>query len=275
MAEKNWIEEKRAIVQEMERKIKALVKREEWCGSYFFRKFSEKELDELGDYFSDRNAALDALMSQPTEEEIERMGYQNDKLFRLTQECYEQCRNLWLMLYESPHKVNDRYRYDVDGVVRFEYGADDAVITMKNDDYYGSDFSYMIKLQDEMLSQGRYKMDTIVNGTSCDFLCSEKEAMDQLTNELDDGQSWNEGRLFNKAFDKCCICYAMHALHTHQNYCLPDILRMDDFVVRVELSYEQEICDTRDSYSKRYTKRWGRGVPYIKKQRAPKKSRQM
>lgn len=81
MADKKWIEEKRAIVQEMERKIKALVKREEWSGSYFFRKFSEKELDELSDYFSDRNAALEALMSQPAEEEIERMGYQNDKLF--------------------------------------------------------------------------------------------------------------------------------------------------------------------------------------------------
>ena len=244
MAEKKWIEEKRAIVQEMERKIKALVDKEEWCGSYFFRKFSEKEQDELSDYFSARNEALEDLMQHPTEQEIERMGYQNDKLFRLTQECYEQCRNLWLMLYDSPHKVNDRYRYDVEGVVRFEYGSYDSVITMDNDDYYGSDFSYMIKLQDELISQGRHKMDTIVNGASCDFVCDKKEAMEQLTNKLDDGKHGNAGHLFNKAFDKYCICHAMHALHVHQGYCLSDILRMNDFVVRVDLRYEQEICDT-------------------------------
>ena len=271
MADKKWIEEKRAIVQEKERKIKALVKKEEWCGSYFFRKFSEKELDELSDYLSDRNAALEDLMSQPTEEEIERMGYQNDKLFRLTQECYEQCRNLWLMLYESPHKVDDRYRYDVEGVVRFEYGSDDAVISMKNDDYYGSDFSYMIKLQDEIISQGRYKMDTIVNGTSCDFLYTKQEAMDQLTNTLDDGKPWNEGRLFNKAYDKYCICYAMHALHTHQGYCLPNILHMDDFVVRVDLRYEREICETMESYGGHHVKHWGKGIPCIKKPRKNQK----
>ena len=41
--------------------------------------------------------------------------------------------------------------------------------------------------------------------------------------------------------------YAMHALHTHQDYSLPDILRMDDFVVKVHLQYENEVCDTRDA----------------------------
>ena len=49
-------------------------------------------------------------------------------------------------------------------MLRFEYGDDDAVVKLENDDYYGSDFQYMIHLLDELMSSGRCKMDTILNG---------------------------------------------------------------------------------------------------------------
>lgn len=68
----------------------------------------------------------------------------------------------------------------------------------------------------------------------------------ELTDTLDDGTSWAEGYLHNKAYDHLCICYAMHALHTHEPWCLPDILRMDDFTVNVELKYDRNISEQRD-----------------------------
>ena len=71
---------------------------------------------------------------------------------------------MWRTLFHTPYKVDDRYRYEVEGVLRFEYGDDDAVVKMENDDYYGSDFQYMIHLLDELMSAGRCKMDTILNG---------------------------------------------------------------------------------------------------------------
>lgn len=257
-------EEMRAIVLEVERRIKAVVNREKWNSNYFLRKFSEQEQEVIGNYLSCRDAVLGQMMLHPTEQEVERLGYLNDKLFRLTQDCYEQCRNLWLTLYESPYKIDDRYLYEVEGAVRFEYGDDDAVISMDNDDYYGSDFKYMIRLQDELISQGRSKMDSIVNGTFANFFEDKEAALRGLTNTLDDGVSWNEGHLHNEAFDKYCICYAMHALHTHQDYCLPDILRMDDFVVKVHLQYEQEVCDTRNCPDNLNDQHWAEGVPCIK-----------
>lgn len=70
--------------------------------------------------------------------------------------------------------------------------------------------------------------------------------MRELTDTLDDGTSWAEGYLHNNAYDHLCICYAMHALHTHEPWCLPDILRMDDFTINVKLNYERSVSEQRD-----------------------------
>ena len=193
-----------------------------------------------------RYVVLNEMMLHPTPAEVERFRYQNDKLFKLTQECYAQCRNMWRTLFHTPYKVDDRYRYEVEGVLRFEYGDDDAVVKLKNDDYYGSDFHYMIHLLDELMSAGRCKMDTILNGFGT-FDGATEDGYKQINNMLDDGDSWDECSLHKPEFADICVCYAMHALHTHQDYSLPDILRMDDFVVKVHLQYENEVCDTRDA----------------------------
>ena len=186
------------------------------------------------------------MMLHPTAAEVERLSKLNDKLYKLTLECFEQCRNLWLTLYRSPYKVDDRFCYDLDSTLRFEYADKDSVLHLENDDYYGSDFDYMIHLTDELLSTGHCKMDTIVNGASANFFGNEEDALRELTDTLDDGTSWAEGYLHNKAYDHLCICYAMHALHTHEPWCLPDILRMDDFTVSVELKYDRNISEQRD-----------------------------
>lgn len=102
---------------------------------------SESEHDVIEDLMGVRYVVLNEMMLHPTPAEVERFRYQNDKLFKLTQECYAQCRNMWRTLFHTPYKVDDRYRYEVEGVLRFEYGDDDAVVKMENDDYYGSDFN--------------------------------------------------------------------------------------------------------------------------------------
>ena len=105
----------------------------------------------------------------------------------------------------------------------------------------------MIHLQDELMRTGRYKMDTILNGVFGTFDGATEDGYKQINNMLDDGDSWDECSLHKPEFADICVCYAMHALHTHQDYSLPDILRMDDFVVKVHLQYENEVCDTRDA----------------------------
>lgn len=236
------VDEKREVLQNVEQRVKRIVN----CDldySPFLRYLSENEHDVIDLLMGIRYVILNEMMLHPTPAEVERFRYQNDKLFKLTQEYYAQCRNMWRTLFHTPYKVDDRYCYEVEGVLRFEYGDDDAVVKLENDDYYGSDFQYMIHLQDELI----YKMDSLLNGVFGSFVGATEDGYKQINNMLDDGDSWDECSLHKPEFADICVCYAMHALHTHQDYCLPDILRMDDFVVKVHLQYENEVCDTRDA----------------------------
>lgn len=236
------VDEKREVLQNVEQRVKRIVN----CDldySPFLRYLSENEHDVIDLLMGIRYVVLNEMMLHPTPAEVERFRYQNDKLFKLTQEYYAQCRNMWRTLFHTPYKVDDRYCYEVEGVLRFEYGDDDAVVKLENDDYYGSDFQYMIHLQDELI----YKMDSLLNGVFGSFVGATEDGYKQINNMLDDGDSWDECSLHKPEFADICVCYAMHALHTHHDYCLPDILRMDDFVVKVHLQYENEVCDTRDA----------------------------
>lgn len=236
------VDEKREVLQNVEQRVKRIVN----CDldySPFLRYLSENEHDAIDLLMGIRYVVLNEMMLHPTPAEVERFRYQNDKLFKLTQEYYAQCRNMWRTLFHTPYKVDDRYCYEVEGVLRFEYGDDDAVVKLENDDYYGSDFQYMIHLQDELI----YKMDSLLNGVFGSFVGATEDGYKQINNMLDDGDSWDECSLHKPEFADICVCYAMHALHTHQDYSLPDILRMDDFVVKVHLQYENEVCDTRDA----------------------------
>lgn len=238
------VDEKREALQNVEQRVKRIVN----CDldySPFLRYLSENEHDVIDLLMGIRYVVLNEMMLHPTPAEVERFRYQNDKLFKLTQEYYAQCRNMWRTLFHTPYKVDDRYCYEVEGVLRFEYGDDDAVVKLENDDYYGSDFQYMIHLQDELIY--KYKMDSLLNGVFGSFVGATEDGYKQINNMLDDGDSWDECSLHKPEFADICVCYAMHALHTHQDYCLPDILRMDDFVVKVHLQYENEVCDTRDA----------------------------
>ena len=64
--EKSTIEDKRAIVQEVERRIKKVVNREENNPDYFFRNFSESERELLDDLLGLREVTLDEMMLHPT-----------------------------------------------------------------------------------------------------------------------------------------------------------------------------------------------------------------
>ena len=82
--EKSKIEDKRAIVQEVERRVKKVVNREVNNPDYFFRNFSESERELLDDLLGLREVTLDEMMLHPTAAEVERLSKLNDKLYKLT-----------------------------------------------------------------------------------------------------------------------------------------------------------------------------------------------
>ena len=213
-------DDKRRVVQEVERRIK-MIARYDADKSFRFRKFSEQEREVLDSLWSTRVKILNVMMLNPTEEEIERLGHQNDKLHELSKDAFAQGRNLWKSLLHSPSLMANEDYYDVEEHVDFCWNDEDSVFKMDNDDYYGSDFEYMLHFHCNFRDSGRYYVgEPLV---------------------ADDGTSWNLDYLDNPAFGKFCICHLLHSLHSHEHYSLPDILRMDDFWTDVSLRYEREV----------------------------------
>lgn len=214
------------------------------CG---FRHFSEADIDKLYELILLRGHLLDHLM-QPTQMEVERLRHQNNKLYKLTKEVYTETRKAWVMLRNTPYKVDDTYVYNVEGNLLFKYGKD-AVAKLDNDSYYGSDFPYMIHLLSDIVDKdyANLHLKPVANAEGY-FYDGDNDMTDGLlVNTLDDGQSWNEGVLRNNAFDDIIICHAIHALNDHQPYSVPDILRMDNFVVDIRVEYENEVCEGRET----------------------------
>lgn len=82
-------------------------------------------------------------------------------------------------------------------------------MAMPNDNHYGSDFQYMIRLKETLVGLKPEECSSIIPnfGMSDDDGYAEKYRKD-----FDDDVSWAEGHLFNHVYDKYCICYALHAL---------------------------------------------------------------
>ena len=124
--------------------------------------------------------------------------------------------------------------YDLEG--RLVPIFDIPVPCLDDDSYYGSDFVRMAAILQET---EKYKPGM------ADISCSWSRVKDgsqsttnirtELSNNLDDGYSWAEGPLQHSKLSQITICYALHALCTHMNWSIPDILRIKKFSIEIEM----------------------------------------
>ena len=56
---------------------------------------------------------------------------------------------------------------------------------------------------------------------------------------MDDGTTWAEGPLRDPKLEHIVVCHALHALCTHMNWSIPDVLRINDFSIEVKLTIQQ------------------------------------
>ena len=116
--------------------------------------------------------------------------------------------------------------YDVESYVRFIYQGDNSVLKLDDDDYYGSNFTLMIKALTELyIAKGQENIIYARLGK----------------NNLDDGESWLE-EPFCKWKDwlgDIIICYAVHDLTSHKAYSVPDLLRLDSFLCESTITFQR------------------------------------
>lgn len=108
--------------------------------------------------------------------------------------------------------------------VRFIYCGDESVLKLE-DDYYGSNFTLMIKALTELyIAKGHENIIFTRLGK----------------NNLDDG-----GSCLDEPFCKwkdwlgdIIICYAVYDLTSHKSYSTPDLLRLDSFLCESAITFQ-------------------------------------
>ena len=160
---------------------------------------------------------------QLTEENLERLRQANSHLTNLTKRAYDRIGDIGAVKYYMADCEDDGY--DVESHVRFIYQGDDSVLKLDDDDYYGSNFTLMIKALAELyIAKGQENIIYARLGK----------------NRLDDDESWLE-EPFCKWKDwlgDIIICYAVHDLTSHKAYSVPDLLRLDSFLCESTVTFQ-------------------------------------
>lgn len=180
-----------------------------------------------------------------TSEEIIRLEQVNSLLDELTKKMYHRTASLYRALMSSCRDEEFDDDYEILGTLKcnVDYDSEDGsygtVLKLENDEFYGSDFGYMIALINGMQD--------VENIVECHIGYKETHTSSMNDKDLDcydrwdDGISWNEGQLNRKELEHICICYATHVICVHNEYSLSDLLRLNDFWVEVQIKCQHFI----------------------------------
>lgn len=161
---------------------------------------------------------------QLTPKNLERFRKINSQLLNLTKQCYERISDVDYFVdnYMIEYENEDR---EFESRLRFVFNGEDSVLKLEDDEYYGSNFTLMIKALAE-LYQSKGQENIIYTRDGID--------------RLDDGQSWMDTP-FNQweaALKDIVICYAVHDLTNHKAYSIPDLLRLNDFWTEARITFQ-------------------------------------
>ena len=225
-------------LQETESEIKRRVGTDIYM---FFNKHTEydEEYAKVKELLSVRQSLLDD-MFLATPEEINRLEHVNTLLGDSTKKMFRRTASLYRTLLSSYRDKEFDDDYEVIGSLKCNVDYDSegecygTVLKLDNDKFYGSDFGYMIALVNGMQD--------VENIVECHINYKETHTPNMSDKDLDcydhwdDGVSWNEGQLNRKELEHICICYAIHVICVHNEYSLPDLLRLNDFWVEAQIT---------------------------------------
>ena len=226
------------LLKNVESKIKEIVGIDIYSFTRKHTKYDEK-YEKIKELLNARQSLLDNIFFA-TPEEIKRLEQVNSLLDDLTKKMFHRTASLYRALMSSCRDEEFDDDYEILGTLKcnVDYDSEDGsygtVLKLENDEFYGSDFGYMIAL-----INGMQDSENIVE---CHIGYKETHTLSMGNEELDcydhwdDGVSWNEGELNRKELEHICICYAMHAICVHNEYSLLDLLRLNDFWVEVQIT---------------------------------------
>ena len=210
-------------------------------GRKFFRWASNKNaVDRVHEMMSDRSFILHLLFEKHcTPAEVARLEKVNALLLDLTNQTYWRTACMLRSVLSMPAYDQDD-DFIVEGKLVPEFDLPGSVLRLEDDNYYGSDFIRMAAILQETeefqpaMANPRVYPDHIEKYTPW---MTDKEL--GCSNDLDDGTSWAEAWLRIPPLRNINVCYALHALVTHMNWSIPDVLRINDYKKEVTFTVQQ------------------------------------
>ena len=207
----------------------------------FFRWASNKNsVDRVREMMSGRSFILHLLFEKHcTPAEVARLEKVNDLLLDLTNRTYKRTASLARKVLSTPREELDD-DLTVEGKFVPEFDLPYSVLRLEDDNYYGSDFARMAAILQETeeyqpgMADVRCYLDQIENFTPA---ITDEEL--GCANTMDDGTTWGEAWLRIPPLEHIIISYALHALVTHMNWSIPDVLRINDYKIEVTLTVQQ------------------------------------
>ena len=211
---------------------------------------TQEKADIVDHYLGCRYCTLSKMFAlHCSDAEVKRLETMNTRLLQLTQDMFARTSKTYRYLLHAPDGIWKGNTY-VEGTLRYQGDSEDDVLRFEEDVFYGSDFTRMILISAYMDEE--YNGDLPVISCHPRMLTDASEYKPSMSdrdlgldNPLDDGTSWAESWLYHPKLNHICMCYATHALVTHNNFSIPDFLRLKTFEVKVEIE-NWALCGTDD-----------------------------
>lgn len=200
-----------------------------------------EEIDSLTDWMHcvEKRGKVETLLQQrsvllnkmfaATFGEIEHFKQVNEMLYNLTLQLFNRVKSL----SNSCEKIADTAFDDdteVCGTLSVVVECKSDILTLDNDDYYGSDFLLM----NHILYLIYNEKNSSVEWFYARAIDGEEKPM------CDDGVSWDEYP-FNdrKEFRDIVICHAAHDMCSHKMFSIPDLLRINNYWAEAKLTLQK------------------------------------
>lgn len=194
--------------------------------TYWWR--NDKKRDKVKTLLHQRCTILNKMFAS-TPAEIDRFKQVNEMLYDLTSQLFNRVKSL----SGSCEKIADRSfddDYDIWGTLRVVVECEPDILTLDNDDCYGSDFLLMNHIL--CLTYDGHHSD--IEWFNADAIVDEEKPMG------DDGVSWNDYPFYGrKEFDDIVICHAVHDICNHKKFSIPDLLRINSYWAETKLTLQK------------------------------------
>lgn len=133
----------RAQLLSVEEEIKLFVGKEPL--NFYLRNIDENKMQKLERLAGERCFILNQ-MFKAAPQEVRRFEKVNALLYELTVKMYKRTARLYRSLLTSEKDASFDDDYNIEGTLNYVYNSRKSVLQLEDDEYYGSDFNYMLEL---------------------------------------------------------------------------------------------------------------------------------